>query len=324
MILFSSDWHLNDKQPIHNTIILNYMNYLQDYMKENDIKNFVFGGDLIHNSNKINYHTFVPVFKKFLEWKDIGIKSIFIIGNHDQLAKDNSLLELLEPLGKVIIKPETISIDGIDYDFCPYTENVEDLPNNSEVLFSHLDVKDFYFNKVKQSDNEYFTQESFHNYSLLISGHFHRQQTGGKVVYVGSPNQLNFNEEGEKKYFCVINDNEYNLVEIPNTVDYITIDLNNFKSYDRDIFRNKFVKVNISSKIENFVKLKNILYEYGAVDVVPNFIKEENIKDEEGHNIDLQKGVLSSMTKYLSEIKIKEIDNKKLLNVFKELLKEII
>lgn len=313
---------MNPKNQVHNIVILNYMDYLYDYMKKNNINNFIFLGDLININNRLEYDTFVPVFKKFYSWENIN--KYFILGNHDiRNNKNDSLLEILEPLGRVIKKPETININGTNYDFCPYTENVEDLPNNSEILFGHFDIKDFYFNKIKRSENEYFTKESFHNYSQVYSGHFHRFQTDEKIVYVGAPNQLGFSEEGEKKYFCLVNENNYELIEILNTFDYITIDLINFKDYNKEIFKNKFVRVNISSKIENFVKLKSLLYNYGAVDVFPNFIKDENIKDENGHTVDLQKGVLTSMTKYLTEIKIKEIDNKKLLTIFKELLKEI-
>lgn len=322
-ILATGDWHLNDKNVIHNTIIINYMNFLQNYMKEKNIKNFVFLGDLIHTSNKLNYNTFTPVFKKFMEWKDIGIKSYFIIGNHDQLSKDTSLIELLEPLGKVIMKPETIEIDGFEYDFCPYTEDVNDLPNTSSVLFSHLDLKDFYYNKSAVSKKEIFTTETFHNYNQVLLGHFHLFQQKGKINYVGAPVQMSYAEEGDDKYFAIIDENIVEFYQYEDAPTYMTIDINDFKDYDKEKFKNKFVKVRIDSKIENFVKLKNVLYEYGAIDVAPEFYKNENLKDESGHSVDLQKGVLTSMTKYLGEVKVKEIDNKKLLNIFKELLKEI-
>ena len=86
---------------------------------------------------------------------------------------------------------------------------------------------------------------------------------------------------------------------------------------------NKIVDVEISSKIENFVKLRDILLEKGAIEVNPVFLKEEVVEDNAEHKVDANEGVIKSAAKYINEIKDDKINNNKLLECFKNILKEL-
>ena len=85
---------------------------------------------------------------------------------------------------------------------------------------------------------------------------------------------------------------------------------------------NKIVDVELDSKVENFVKLRDILTEKGALEVNAIFIKN-NLEDTGEHKINTNEGVVMSATKYLQETKVGGIDNKKLLECFKNVLTRI-
>jgi DNA repair exonuclease SbcCD nuclease subunit len=320
MILATGDWHLDNKNLVHNLAILNFMDYLEKYMEENGIKDFVFLGDLLNTNNNIKHQTLIPAFNKFHKWKKRGWNLYFIVGNHDIImtSSNESLIELLSPLGKVIQKPETLEIDRFQYDLIPYTENKNDLLNNSMACFGHFDITDFYYNNYKVSENKYFTKEDFYKYSLVVSGHFHRKQTCDNICYIGDPVQLSFAEIDQTKYFALIDKDSVREVEYDEGPSFLSINIEDFKNYD---YNNKIVKVNIKSKIDNFVKLKKILYEAGAIEVVPNFIKTE--VEETSKSIDINKGVIFSCEKFLNQIDDEKLNKKILLETFREILKEI-
>lgn len=319
MILAFGDLHLK-KDPLRTLTVLNFLDDIKNYCIEHNIKNIVNLGDLF-DTPECKSTAFVPVFKKFLELSKIA--NIYtIIGNHELKDKDgtDTLVETFSSFSHFIKKSETINIDGYDYDFMSYTDNPENIPNKSRVLFGHLEVEGFYYNPNKKIDQSCFTTEMFDQYNLVVSGHLHHEQHRGKFEFVGSPYPTRKDEGGKKNYFSIIDGDRYELIEYNNGPDYITINAEHFN--DNIDYSNKIVTIQISKKVENFVKLRDILIERGALEINPEFIKEE-IVDENEHRIDINEGVIQSAAKYLQEIKASEIDNNKLLNCYKNILRRI-
>ena len=318
-ILCFGDLHLT-KEPIRILTVLNFLDYILDYCKKNEIKHIVNLGDLFDRP-EIRSDAFVPVFRKLLEISKVA-EIYSIIGNHELKNKDgdDTLVETVSSFGHFIKNSETIEIDGIDYDFLSYTDSPIDIPNKGRVLFSHLEVQGFCWNPLKKIEESYFTQEMFDQYSLVVSGHLHHEQHRDNFEFIGSPYPTNRGEGGKKNYFAIIDGTTPYLEEYNEAPDYIKIKAEEF---NQDInYSNKIVDVEISSKIENFVKLRDILMEKGALEINPIFIKEEII-DENEHKIDTNEGVVISATKYLQNISVDGIDNKKLLSCFKEVLRRV-
>ena len=88
-------------------------------------------------------------------------------------------------------------------------------------------------------------------------------------------------------------------------------------------YKNNIVDVVIDSKIENFVKLRDIMISKGAVEVNPKFVKNEVADTSIRTKIDANEGVAVSMVKYLKETKKSDINNEKLLKCFKEVLNRV-
>jgi DNA repair exonuclease SbcCD nuclease subunit len=316
-ILAFGDLHLT-KDPLRIISVLNFLDYIGDYAKKNNIKHIVNLGDLFDRPES-NSNAFVPVFRKLLELSKIA--SIYsIIGNHELKDKfgNDTLVETFSSFGTFIQNNSTINIDGVDCDFLSYTENPQDIPNKGRILFGHLEVDGFFFNPKKQVEGSMFSPELFDNYELVVSGHLHHEQHKNNFEFIGSPYPTNRGEGNKKNYFAVIRDTACELVEYNDGPDYITILAENFN--ENINYTNKIVTVQLTKKVENFVKLRDILFEKGALEVLPEFIKEE-IVDTNEHKIDTNEGVIKSAARYLQEVKAPEIDNNFLLKCFKEVLK---
>ena len=311
------DLHLT-KEPLRIVSVLNFLDYIHKYCLEHNIKHLVNLGDL-NDRPELKSDAFVPVFRKLCEIsKDVNIYSI--IGNHElkDKAGNDTLIETFSSFGTFIQNSSTIEIDGINYDFMSYTDNPQDIPKKGRVLFGHLEVEGFYYNPKRKIEGSVFTTDMFDSYELVVSGHLHHEQHRDNFEFVGSPYPTNRGEGGKKNYFAVIDGTSCQLVEYNDGPDYLTI---NAELFNKDIdYTNKIVTVQISKKVENFVKLRDILFEKGALEVNPEFIKEEII-DTSDHKVDTNEGVVKSAAKYLQEVKAPEIDNDKLLKCFKEVLK---
>lgn len=322
-VLAFGDLHL-DKSEIRLLTVLNFLDYIIEYVKEHkEIKSVINLGDTFHFSVTKN-NQFIPVFNKFYELSKI-VKIYTIVGNHDTAEKsnDNTLSETFGSFGTFVKNNGTYEVEGLGKaDFMSFSDDIDFIPNNSEILFCHQSINGFWFNPNKQIENTLFSKEVFDKYLSVVSGHLHHYQQKDKFLFVGSPYPTNKGEANKKNYFAIIDEN-YNikLEEYSHAPDYITIKAEEFnKNFD---FTNKIVDVEISSKIENFVKLRDILLEKGAIEVNPIFLKEEVVEDNAEHKVDANEGVIKSAAKYINEIKDDKIDNNKLLECFKNILKEL-
>lgn len=322
-IAFTSDLHVS-KELLRITECLNFLDYFFSYCREHDIHHAVLGGDIFHTSNSVRNQSFLPVFNRLLEASK-EIQLYIFPGNHDLMTRDldnsnNALAEAFGAFAHYIPRSETISIDGIDYDFLAYTENPGELPDNGRVLFTHLEIADFFYRPEQRSENRTFTKGSFDHYELVVSGHIHRMQQAGNIVYPGSPYSTTKAEAGDH-YFCVVDGADYELIPYNEAPEYMTVTLEQAvrdKSID---YRNRIVEVVIDSKIESFVKLRALMLQKGAVSVEARFEKSAVQLEQEKKQINVSEGVAVSMVKYLKAAKAKDIDNDKLLGCFKEVLK---
>lgn len=253
---------------------------------------------------------------------------LYIIpGNHDLTSRDlnvsdNALAESFRAFAHYIPKSETINIDGVDYDFLAYTENPEELPDNGRALFTHLEIADFFYRPEQRSENRTFTKGSFDHYELVVSGHIHRMQQAGNIVYPGSPYSTTKAEAGDH-YFCVVDGTDYELVPYNEAPEYMTVSLEQAVTDKSIDYKNKIVEVVVDSKIESFVKLRAIMLQKGAVSVEARFEKSQTQLEQEKKQINVNESVAVSMVKYLKASKAENIDSAKLLACFKEVLKRV-
>lgn len=319
--LFTSDLHID--KGIVTSISIDYLDFLREYCLANNIRHLIFGGDVFEKSTKIKHESFVPLFFKLMSLKESNILLYFILGNHDIINNDNdSIVETFAPFGTIIKNNATLNLDGTKIDFLSYTKDLTKIPNASDILLTHLSIADFQFDNGYEADQKNgMPVEEFDRYKLVLTGHFHRHQVKKNIVYGGSPYQLSFGEEGQTKGFIVFDDKaNWEFVPYKEAPTYLTINVEDFTKFD---YTNKFVQVTISRKVENFVKLKHLLYDRGALDVRPLYKKEEVEEDIlNGIDIDLNGSVTTIIKQYLSELNIDGINNNKLVKLFDKIVSE--
>lgn len=321
-VLITSDWHI--EEGIYTDICIDYIDHLVSYCTKNEITDIIIAGDIFEKSSKIKNEAFLPLFFKFMDMKNAGFKLYFLLGNHDIFNVDNdSLVEAFSPFGEVIKEPTQHVIGGRTFDFVPYTKDETDIPESGDVLITHLSIADFSF------DNKYHVNEKmgmptsiFEGFKVVFTGHFHRPQDKKNIVYMGSPYQMNFGEIGQQKGFVV-----YDLVEDVWTREwytqapiYLKIKAKDFNTIKVD---NAFVQVEIEEKLDNYVQLKHLLYEKGALDVTPSFkdTSGEITVEDDGSGINLNSGIKDMMVDYLMDnVTIDGIENKKLVDLFEKVL----
>jgi DNA repair exonuclease SbcCD nuclease subunit len=324
-ILITSDLH--SQKGIWVDICIEYLKYITNFYFKNGIDYIFFAGDIFEKSSKINHESFVPLFKQFMEMKENGIKMIFIKGNHDIYNMNNdSIIETFSPFGKVILNGyEQIEINGIDFHFLDYTKDKSLIPVKGDYLITHVDILGFaYDNNYKVQDMTCFHPDDFSGFKRVFSGHYHRHQTMKNIVYQGSPYQLGFGETGVEKGFVVLDTDTdkwyYNKYE--NAPKFLKIKIEDFDKVD---VKNSFIQIEINQKIENYVKLRHLLYERGALEVTPVFKTEENnIQVFKEISFNFNGTIHDMVVGYLSDVvKVENIDNKKLIEYFEKISREI-
>ena len=217
-----------------------------------------------------------------------------------------------------------MSIFNRDFYFVPYTKDEDSIPTIGDVMITHLGIVGFEMdNKYHVNEKIGLSEELFKNFKYVFTGHFHKPQRKKNIIYMGSPYQMNFGESGQKKGFVVFDTvkDEFERIWYDEAPKYISINIEDFLEVD---VSNSFVKVLIKEKVDNFVQLKHLLYEKGAIEVRPDF--EESKKEKEtGYNeeIDFNKDLTDMIKEYLTKnIKIDKIDNGKLLDCFEKVLAE--
>lgn len=321
-IAITSDWHVDE--GIYTDICMNYIDFLISYCKEQNIDHIIIAGDVFEKSSKIKNEAFLPLFFKLMEMKDDGFKMFFLLGNHDIFNVDNnSLVEAFVPFGKVIKDYQEYDINGRTFSFLPYTKREDDIPSSGDILITHLSIADFAFdNKYHVNEKMGFPTELFEGWNIVFTGHFHRPQNKKNIVYMGSPYQMNFGEIGQDKGFVVFDsDNgDWERIYYNEAPKYVKIKARDF---DKVNVKNCFVEIEIEEKLDNYVQLKHLLYEKGAIEVTPCFKEagDEITITENDTDLNLNSGIVDMMKEYISNsISVDGIKNEKLIEIFERVL----
>jgi DNA repair exonuclease SbcCD nuclease subunit len=319
-ILITADWHV--KRGLQAQLIVDYLDYLQEYYFENDFDWLFVLGDVFHKSSNIKNDAFVPLFMKLLEMKNNGVHFVFVVGNHDVYNVDyDTVVDTFSPIGRVIKEYTRLEFNGEILDFLPYTKNEEDIPDSGDYLFTHVPIANFTFdNAFHATEKHAFPFEKFEDFNMVFTGHFHRHQHIKNIVYTGSPNQQYRGEVGQEKGFITFDTDteKWEFVEYDEAPVYIEIGSSDIKNLKHLDIKGNFVVVYIDEKIQDFAKLKYVLYEYGAVEIIPVFLKEEDdIQVEEFAD---NKDIEDIAREFISSIE--DVDNEKLLQTFEKVLGE--
>lgn len=203
----------NDER--HNQDCVRYIDWFCEQVIKEQADNIIFLGDWFENRSAINVSALNYSYQCAKKLNDLNIPVFFIIGNHDLYYRHTrdmySTIQFHEFSNFNIINTPTI-INEIETSplLCPFLfpDEYPDLIkyNNVKTWWGHFEFKGFIvtgYNMTMQSGPDH-TQ--FNGPSYIFSGHFHKRQIGGNVVYIGNTFPTNFGDANDNERGCMIYD----------------------------------------------------------------------------------------------------------------------
>ena len=296
--------------------IVSALSDVREYCLDNAINTCLMAGDLFHSRGSVETVVFNSVYKVFERFKQDNIEVIMIAGNHDQFdsspVPENSLYTFNQ-ICKVVSVPETI--DLIDKDtgeiikLCalPYSKDklmlkkyldkfVEDTKGDTgsdKILMAHLGLSGSLIGSanyvISDEWNISALNERYFKYTVL--GHYHKPQfvTEG-CFYTGSLLQNNFNDEGDKHGFMVLDtDFRWDVQQVAlDYPEFITITKDNVETFSAEQLAKNYIRVasNATDADEVIGALDSVISEaaYAYEEDAFNQIRVEVEKDYDSDN----------------------------------------
>lgn len=318
------------------------------YLLNNNIKTVVQMGDIFDNRKQAHLQGLSECKKYFFDkLEEYDIKLYTIVGNHDSFYRDtisvNSQNLLLKEYSNIlsIENPQYLQLgQNANALFLPwickdnYEESMKKIEeSSSDICFGHLELRDFAMYKGFICD-EGMDWKLFERFEFVFSGHYHHRSHRGNIYYLGTPYELTWQDDSDPKGFHIFDFETRNLDFIQNPYKMFN------KLFYDDLLNEDVVKDQIeNSKLESYsgsyikVIVKNkenpylfdlfidALYKINPIDLV---IIEDmaDVLNEEINDIDETEDTLTILSRYIDNVKTKDLDSNKLKNMLSSLYNE--
>lgn len=335
-IAIIADLHLgaHSNSETWHKITLDYGNWLKSELQKYKIRDILILGDIFNDREEIGVKTLSVTQQFFKLFSDpLDTYNILLLnGNHDSYLRDSSDINSISIFKgwnniTVIDKMESFKIKQNNYTFLPWGSTIEDIPDNTSALFGHLEINTFKKNAIKLCDDGIDSSVLLAKAKMVVSGHFHlrdeRDYKNGKVIYVGSPYQIDFNDLNTTKgyYIFDLNDMSYEFCENSVSPKYYKIPFSDFFDPPKLVnikkcIPNNFIKIQVDKEIDysKLEKIMNTLALLKPLELSSDFSDNENIAtvaDYETVHLDTK----SLITEFVESLEIKASKDK----VLKEL-----
>lgn len=225
-VLIFSDSHVHPHKRKRERMedCLKVIDWVFQTARKRNIKNILFGGDLLHDRQKIEVYTYQRLFETLRRNLLGDIKLWLLLGNHDLWFNENTSISSVVPFSSlpgvtIIDKPTRIHqvFGGGTWDFIPFTHNpvaaLEELDAKygpgAEYCLGHIAIDGAVLHGEHTADVQIehdgdmvrVSPSLFERYKRAFFGHYHAaQQIGDNMEYVGSPMELSFGEANQKKH----------------------------------------------------------------------------------------------------------------------------
>ena len=204
-ILFIGDPHLKINDFEQSVKLLRW---IEDVVVEKDPDIVCNLGDTFH-THAVLRSELMTEFKKHVDTITMARPYWYVLGNHDQYKPKDSKYHALQcfsqnELFRVFDKPRT---DILDITIIPYVQKFDDFPlDTNRICITHNTFigADYGFRREDCGiDAERVSAD------IIISGHIHKRQSFGKVIYPGTPVAHNASEVDETKGLLLIDTATY-------------------------------------------------------------------------------------------------------------------
>ena len=186
----------------HNQDCENFVSWFCDTARAQGCETAIFLGDWHHNRSTTDVSTMNYTVSNLEKLSQSFEKVYFILGNHDLFYKDKREINSIEfmRLFPNIVPIRELHTEG-NVTIMPWLigdewTTVKQL--KSRYIFGHLELPHFYMNAmVQMPDHGQLQTGHFQNQELVFTGHFHKRQQKGNVVYIGNAFPHNYADAGD-------------------------------------------------------------------------------------------------------------------------------
>jgi len=186
----------------HNTDCEEFVKWFCKEAKKEGCETCIFLGDWHHNRSTTDVSTMNYTVSN-LEILNASFEKVyFILGNHDLFYKDKREINSIEfmRLFPNIVPIKDPFTQG-DVTILPWLVGDEwlQVPKlKSKYIFGHFELPSFYMNAmVQMPDHGQLQRNHFVNQDYVFSGHFHKRQQSGNIIYMGNAFPHNYADAGD-------------------------------------------------------------------------------------------------------------------------------
>ena len=334
--LLFTDIHWGRKQNAdsHNQHCDSFIDFACEKAKQQKVDHIIFMGDWYENRNAINVSTINWAYNGAKKLNNLGIPVYFIVGNHDMYTKvnrdvyatvDYKEFDNFHIIDQPVIEPNI----GNGVLLCPFLfhEEYSKLKQyDVEYAYGHFEFNGF----VVTGDNIKFTggpnHTEFTRFKRIFSGHFHKRQQSGNMIYIGNTFPMDFSDANDFERGVAIHDNEkdtityFDWAECPK---YISTTLSEIVNETVEIPHGANIKcvADININYTQMVEIKNTIsevYDLSSITILePPTVFDvgefEEIEDTKSINID------EAIINMLQNIDSPSIDNETLVKIYRSL-----
>lgn len=195
-ILFIGDPHLRINQFEQSVALLRWVEEVVDKYKPDIVCNL---GDTFHN-HAVLRSELLKEFKDHVETITATTPYWYVIGNHDQWKPKDSkyhALQVMDNIPNFTVFDKITNLPKQNITIVPYIQKFEDFPLDATgLVIAHCTFigADYGF---KREDCGINADNS--NADVIISGHIHKRQSFGRVIYPGTPYAHNATDVDQTK-----------------------------------------------------------------------------------------------------------------------------
>ena len=309
-------------------ITLDFAKEFRDKLKSDNIKDIIICGDVNNDRNEISVHSLHVLNELFTIWKDFNIN--IIVGNHDAYYKNRSDINSLSLFSgwkniNIIDELTIYNTFGKQMVFCPWGTPIDDIPK-CDYIFGHLEINGFNLSKNKSCTRGIKSGNLLKKSKMIVSGHFHlredRKYKSGRILYVGSPYELDWGDCGTDPrgfYYLDIPTGDYEFIENTTSPRFKKIRLSEITSAGKvtaDIakeFNGNFINFIVDQDINDLEKLSDFiatLDKYNPLTLKVEYSLESRVSLEDSQYDFTAVDVKNSINEF---IKMTDYDDKEII-----------
>ena len=211
-----ADIHLGVYQdsPLWHSLALDFARWAAKTYKALGIKDIVISGDIFHNRERVSVNTIHAASDFFKILEDFNI--IAIAGNHDAFYRDRSDVSSISILKgwnniHVVLDTEIMEHNGKKIALVPWGADISKI-EPCDIMFGHFEIASFSIARDQICTHGESANNLLNIAPLVMTGHFHMAETRkyekGRIIYVGSPMELNWGEAYTPKYIWLLDVDE--------------------------------------------------------------------------------------------------------------------